>query len=405
MKNTPGENLQLQELLLENGEEFIEAAFIALLRRRPDASGGRIYLRELRNGTSKLQILFEISMSAECRHAGGELPGLGDACTREGIGETSHKPPILPPSEAMQITSAEQLLVLDDHNKLIEIAYWVLLKRAPDSGGIANCLDRLSGGASKLQLIYEIFTSPECRKIGVELPGLRDAFAREGLEVTDEKLSTPPELLVQAAKTLPELLRYQGGQFIECAYMTLLRRAPDTYGFQQRLKQLLGGVSKIQILCEMSKSKEATMASATLPGLPEALIRYNLSRVPILGRLVKLFADVDGDSAAERRGRASEQRLLTLEAELGERFEHLERSRNGISVIEQKVLAHRQDVDARIASLEKSVAALRQLVERYDGHGSVSESVPSKAGVVKSAGRLALDLRAEEIARDLRQVR
>ena len=405
MKNTPGENLQLQELLLENGEEFIEAAFIALLRRRPDASGGRIYLRELRNGTSKLQILFEISMSAECRHVGGELPGLGDACTREGIGETSHKPPILPPSEAMQITRAEQLLVLDDHNKLIEIAYWVLLKRAPDMEGISNYLDRLNGGASKMQFLHELFTSAECREIGVELPGLRDAFAREGLDVVDEKPSTPPKLLMGTAKTLTELLSHLGAQFVECAYMTLFKRAPDSEGFQHRLAQLLGGTSKIQILSEMSASKEAIMVGATLPGLAAALSRYHLSRTPILGRFVKLLVDVEGDSVAERRGRAAEQRLLTLEAELGERFEHLERSRNGISVIEQKVLAHRQDVDARIASLEKSVAALRQLVERYDGHGSVSEPVPSKAGVVKSAGRLALDLRAEEIARDLRQVR
>ena len=30
--------------------EFVEAAFMALLKRRPDANGGRAYLRALRNG-------------------------------------------------------------------------------------------------------------------------------------------------------------------------------------------------------------------------------------------------------------------------------------------------------------------------------------------------------------------
>ena len=57
-KSIPENNEVLQELLLENGEDFVEAAFMALLKRRPDANGGRIYLRALRNGTNKLQILY-----------------------------------------------------------------------------------------------------------------------------------------------------------------------------------------------------------------------------------------------------------------------------------------------------------------------------------------------------------
>lgn len=402
-KYTQHENLQ--ELLLEEGEDFVSAAFMALLKRRPDANGGRIYLRALRNGTSKLQILYEISTSPECRIVEGEIPGLSDACAEAGIGATSDKPDSGPPAHATQVTRAEQLLVLEDTDKFIEIAYWLLLKRAPDAEGIANCRGRLRDGANKAQILHELFTSPECRDIGVELPGLRDAFAREGLHVVDERVAASPEQLPVAAKSLTELLSYQGCRFVGCAYLTLFKRAADSQGFQDRLAQLYGGVSKIQILSEMGASNEAIMTGATLPGLAAALTQYHLSRTPILGRFVKLLVSVEGDSVAERRGRAAEQRLFTLEAELGERFEHLERSRDSISVIEQKVRAHRQDVDARIASLEKSVAALRQLIERYDGQGSVSAPLSSKAGVVKSAGRLALDLRAEEIARDLRQVR
>ena len=97
--------------------------------------------------------------------------------------------------------------------------------------------------------------------------------------------------------------------------------------------------------------------------------------------------------------------MVTLEAEIGERFEKLEVSSNGISAMEQKTVAYRRDIDARIASLERSIAALRQLIEQYDGNGLVTEPPSSKVGVLKSAGRLALELRAEEIARDLKQVR
>ena len=178
---------ELSEILLEEGEEFVEAAYRALLKRRPDATGGRTYMRALRNGTSKLQVLYELSRSADCLRAGGEIPGLTEACARERIGKQSDEPKIAAPVEATQITHAEQLLVLEDHTKLIEIAYWVLLKRAPDPEGIENYMGKLKSGAGKTPFLHELFTSVECREIGVELPGLRDAFAREGLDVVDEK--------------------------------------------------------------------------------------------------------------------------------------------------------------------------------------------------------------------------
>ena len=50
----------LQEILQEDEEEFVNAAFHALLRRRPDANGGRAYLRALRSGTSRIQILYDL---------------------------------------------------------------------------------------------------------------------------------------------------------------------------------------------------------------------------------------------------------------------------------------------------------------------------------------------------------
>ena len=131
--------MYLQELLLEDGEDFVDAAFHALLNRRPDANGGRAYLRALRSGTSRIQILYELSMSEECRRVGGEIAGLSDACAKEGIGESNDNSSATRPAHIAHVTRAEQLLVLEDTDKFIEIAYWVLLKRAPDDEGIANC--------------------------------------------------------------------------------------------------------------------------------------------------------------------------------------------------------------------------------------------------------------------------
>ncbi len=203
---------------------------------------------------------------------------------------------------------------------------------------------------------------------------------------------------------MAELLGYQGGRFVDCAYLTLLKRAPDGEGFQHRLEQLLDGTAKIQILSEMSASKEAIAAGVNLPGLSAALTRYKFSQTPIVGRLVKILANVEDNSAAEHRGQAAEQRLLTLAAEVGERLAQLEKSSGRVSVMEQKSLAAHQELDARIASLERSVTSLRQLIEQSARKFSVSEALSSDAAAAQSSSRLARDWRAEEIARDLRRV-
>ena len=203
---------------------------------------------------------------------------------------------------------------------------------------------------------------------------------------------------------MAELLGYQGGRFVDCAYLTLLKRAPDGEGFQHRIGQLLGGTAKIQILSEMSASKEAIAAGVNLPGMSAAITRYKFSQTPIVGRLVTVFVNVEGNSPAERRGRAAEQRLLTLAAEVGERLAQLEKSSGRASVMEQKSLATGESTDARIASLERSVTGLRQLIEQSARKFPVSETLSSDAASTQSSSRLALDLRVEEIARDLRRV-
>ena len=388
LKPTRDRTLELDELLVEDGEEFVEAAYLALLKRRPDATGGRIYLSALRSGTSKLRVLYELSLSDDCIRAGGDIPGLREAFVREGIGVAVIEPPVIaPPSFVLRITRAEQLLLLAATDEFIEATYWVLLKRAPDAEGVESYRARMQDGANKEQILFEIFTSNECRHLGIELPGLRDTLARAGIHVAEPVVvPPPPDLPEQPEMTLAKLLDLEGSQFVESAFAALLKRTPDEEGLHHRLGQLLAGTSKIQILDEMSASQEAIPAGANISGLPSALKRYHFSQVPAIGRIFALFADVEGNSVAERRGRAAEQRLLTLEAELVERLEQVERCKDEIAVIEQRALALRQDSDARIASLEKSVLGLRQLIEQAP----------------QSSQRVALDLRTEEIVRDLK---
>ena len=394
----------LNELMQEDGEDFVEAAYMALLKRRPDAIGGRIYQRALLSGTTKLQILYELSKSDECLRAGGEVRGLADACASEGLSDNRNVPTSIPPPDALHIKRAEQLLQINDDGKLIEVAYWVLLKRGPDSNGVANYLERLSSGTSKAQFLWELFHSPECRELGVELSGLYEVFAQEGLEVADDRLSVSPTHLTTPATTLDELLHCQGLVFVESAYLTLLNRAPDIQGYQHHLAQLLGGKSKIGILSEMVASAQVRNADIKLPGLAAMLGRYRLSRTPAVGGLFRFIFDLEGESVAECRGRATEQRLLTLETEFAERLNSFEKQISKILAIEKNTIVSREAVELQIAGLERSVATMRLLLEQYSGDVPMTSAHSPSAIANRAAGSLALGLRTDEIARDLRRV-
>ena len=391
LKPTRDRPLELDELLVEDGEEFVEAAYQALLKRRPDATGGRIYLRALRSGTSKLRVLYELSLSDDCRRAGGDIPGLQEAFAREGIGvEPIELPAISPPDYVLRITRGEQLLLLATTDEFIEATYWLLLKRAPDAGGVESYRARMQDGVSKEQILFEIFTSDECRGLGVDLPGLRDTLQRVGIQVPEAVVVPPtPDLPAPPEMTLTELLSFNGRHFVDSAFAAILKRRPEEEELQHRHGQLLAGTSKIQILDEMSVSREAVLARAKISGLPSALKRHHFSQVPVIGRIFALFAEDEGNTVADRRGRAVEQRLLTLEAELVELLEQIERHKVEIAATEQRALSLRQDSDARIGSLEKSVLGLRQLIEQAP----------------HSSQRVTLGLRTEEIARDLKNAR
>ena len=310
----------LKELLLEDDEAFIEAAYGMLLHRRPDAGGGRPYLRALRNGKSKLQILYEISNSEECSLVGGHIEGLCQAYTvqeKSGVGIEDTK---LPPFAVMQVTCVDHLLDIEDADKFIQAAFWVLLKRPPDGHGFDNYLEKMSGGFSKLQVLWELVISTEGQNFGLNLPGLQSAFAHECLSLKGSRKAALVLNSSPAIVALPDLLTLNAGRFVDAAYLTLLKRMPDPEGYKYRLTQLFAGVAKVQILSEISASKEAAAIKASLQGLSGAVALYKIACFPVMGAIIKSFANIEGNSIRERHQRAIAQRLYRLEVEVSDSF-------------------------------------------------------------------------------------
>lgn len=79
--NTPS----LARLLSLQNEEFVEAAYEAVLGRDPDTEGHAYYLARLRSGYSKLSVLFQLRGSGESRHR-PDVPGLSRTLARYRLG-------------------------------------------------------------------------------------------------------------------------------------------------------------------------------------------------------------------------------------------------------------------------------------------------------------------------------
>ncbi len=394
------DNTALRQLLLEEDEDFIEAAYLALLKRRPDARGGAAYLRDLRNGTRKEEILYKLYTSDESRRIGADLPGLTQVFASHGMGDFSGAA-----ARAAKILRAEQLLVIGDAEEFIALAYQVLLKRPADKEGAANRVARMKDGVAKTQILHELFTSPECRRLGTELPGLREAFRREGLDLPAGADPSDGGDLLQPAKTLDELLALQGDAFLECAHVTLLNRPAPPETLHRQAERLHDREAKLELLDELASSREGAAGARRVAGLSAALQRRHLGRLPIVGGLVRLLLGGEGNSLGERRLRASEQRLAALEAMVRRELGRLEQDGLRADEVARQRQDAAHDLEVRVASLERSTIALRQLFERClatapDLQAGETSSVPPEP-----AGQLALDVRTEEVFRDLHKVK
>lgn len=69
-------SVSVSTLSLYDDEEFIENAYIAVLRHRPDPQGKKEYLERLRRGCSKFEIILRLRLSAEGRSQKAKISGL-----------------------------------------------------------------------------------------------------------------------------------------------------------------------------------------------------------------------------------------------------------------------------------------------------------------------------------------
>lgn len=73
---TPGQPLQIEALSRLNDQDFLRAAYHAILQRPPDPTGLQHYTAELAAGRSRVMVLGELRYSADGQRIGTPAPGL-----------------------------------------------------------------------------------------------------------------------------------------------------------------------------------------------------------------------------------------------------------------------------------------------------------------------------------------
>lgn len=161
-----------------------------------------------------------------------------------------------------------ELMACEDE-AFVTRAYWVLLSREPDPGGLVNYLNRLRAGASKEQILLELSASAEGK---AKVPPGAESVAI----VRDAKARTPPSThaalgSLWSASSWNELVANHGRAFLNCAYQTLLGRAVDSDGLMYYEARLRAGASKVHVLYALRHSTEYRTRARLLRDLRRTL--------------------------------------------------------------------------------------------------------------------------------------
>jgi SAM-dependent methyltransferase len=140
---------------------------------------------------------------------------------------------------------------------------------------------------------------------------LTAALARGSSDV--EPLKLQPEFVRRADDHyhVNDLLKYHDKEFIWSAYRAVLKREPDSEGFESYLAKLRSGrFSKIDVLASLRRSPEGKRKKVTIDGLTAPAAVRRLYRLPLIGYLLELAVGIARLPALIRNQRTVEGHLV-----------------------------------------------------------------------------------------------
>jgi hypothetical protein len=278
---------RLKDILALDGPEFLGQAYLLMLGRPVDPDGFRNYDARLRSGASKLSILAELRASPEGRAYGADVP--------DPLVLFAQKPLAVPPSSALL-----QDLLRTSGSTFVDRGFLATIGTLPDEIIRQRYVAKLNAGEDKLLILQEMIEASD---------GASASPASKGLE---ELIRNMRSGLYPVATDISELLALDDLAFIDCAYKSLLKRAPDAVGLSHYLQLIRSGAAKMRVVSKLFFSAEGRKAAPSLRGLRRTILQYWLASNWLTGWWYRPIAQVEGNTPLECRLRAVENALMRM---------------------------------------------------------------------------------------------
>lgn len=150
--------------------------------------------------------------------------------------------------------------------------------------------------------------------------------------VDDESLTWKGSSLVLQSEFRPrdddryhvnDLVQFHDRDFVENAYRAILKRPPDTSGFNSYLESLqTGKLDKIGVLSKLRFSPEGKVTRARIDGLRLPALLRSAGNFPIVGYLVQLVAELIRLPTTVRRQRQLEAHIFARQQQIADHINH-----------------------------------------------------------------------------------
>ena len=114
---------------------------------------------------------------------------------------------------------------------------------------------------------------------------------------------------------LADLLVFEDREFIQVAYLAVMRRAVDESGMTAYLQHLRNGMSKLEILGILCSSEEGHRASATIVGLKWRIRLLRAKQWPVIGSAMQYVYALSGRAGSQRQWRRAQGQLFASSEE------------------------------------------------------------------------------------------
>lgn len=182
--------VSVSNILAFYGRDFIDACYVHLLGRLPDAVAIVALEAQLKKGASRQSILIDVYRSGEARSLGVRVKGIKFLLLRERMsmrsgtsGDYSRRERTLLPIEGLFRSGSADFLV---H------CYREILGRQPDRQGLAHYSERLAQGMARTRIIGDLAYSEEGKRRRVTVPGLWWRYPLAGIFPGGARTSSRP---------------------------------------------------------------------------------------------------------------------------------------------------------------------------------------------------------------------